>query len=74
VVPIYYGAKSIGRFFDTKGMFIANSLNDIIRICNNIDETTYSRLLPHIDNNEQLVKKYQKLDDRVTAKLKELLG
>jgi hypothetical protein len=74
VVPIYYGARDISKFFDIKGMFIANNINEIIRICNSINETTYSNLLPHIDANEQLVKKYQRIGVRVTEKLKELLG
>jgi hypothetical protein len=74
VVPIYYGAKQIDRFFDTSGMLIANSLNEIIDICNHIDENTYAKMQDVISINEEKVKKYHKLGDRVTDKLKELLG
>lgn len=73
VIPIYYGARSIDRFFDIKGMFIANSLDEIIGICNSIDESTYSSITQFIDINEQKVKKYQRLSDRVTQKIKDLL-
>jgi len=55
-------------------MIIANDLAGIIRACNSIKESTYSEMLPYIDENEQRVKKYFKLGDRVTQKLKELFG
>lgn len=74
VIPIYYGARAIERFFDIRGIFIANSLDEIIRICNDIDESTYSTLTQFADINEQRVKKYQRISDRVTQKIKDLLG
>jgi hypothetical protein len=74
VVPIYYGAKEIGNFFDTSGMLIANSLDEIITITNEITESTYSQLQESISINEEKVKKYNKLDNRLTEKIKELLG
>ena len=73
VVPIYYGAKQIERFFDISGMFIANSLDEIINICNSIDENTYAKIQEAISINEAKVKKYHRLGDRLTDKLKELL-
>lgn len=73
VVPIYYGAKRINQFFDTSGILIANSLDEIINICNNIDETTYVKMQDAISMNEARVKKYHRLDTRLTDKLKELL-
>lgn len=74
VVPIYYGAKEIGNFFDTSGMLIANSLDEIIAITNGITESTYSQMQESISINEEKVKKYNRLGDRLTIKLKELLG
>jgi hypothetical protein len=74
VIPIYYGAKQINRFFDTSGMFIANSLDEIINICNMIDENTYAKMQESISINEAKVKKYHRLGDRLTDKLNELLG
>jgi len=74
VVPIYYGARKISDYFDTRGMIIVNDLAGVIRACNYITESTYSEMLPYIDENEKRVKAYFRLGDRVTQKLKELFG
>jgi hypothetical protein len=74
VVPIYYGARKIGDYFDSRGIFQAESINQIINFCNGLDETTYHKLMPFIDENEKRVKKYFKLGDRITEKLKELFN
>jgi hypothetical protein len=55
-------------------MFIANSLDEIINICNTIDENTYVKMQESISINEAKVKKYHRLGDRLTDKLNELLG
>jgi hypothetical protein len=72
VVPIYYGARRIGDYFDTRGMIIVDDLAGIIRACNGIRESTYNDMLPYINENENRVKAYFNLGDRVTRKLKEL--
>lgn len=74
VVPIYYGAREIGNYFDQRGMIIVKDLASIIRACNGITESRYAEMLPYIEENEQRVKQYFKLGDRVTQKLKELFA
>lgn len=74
VVPIYYGAKEIGNFFDTSGMLIVNNLDELITVTNWITESTYSQMQDSISINEMKVKKYNRLGDRLTEKMKELLG
>jgi hypothetical protein len=73
VVPIYYGAKQISNYFDTDGMLIADNIDHLIDICNGIDDSTYSKMQNAISINEQKVKKYNRIGDRLTEKLKELL-
>lgn len=73
VIPIYYGARKIDKFFDARGILIANSLDEIIEICNRIDDNTYASMEVFTEINAELVKKYYRLGDRVTEKLKELL-
>ena len=55
-------------------MLIANRLDEIIAITNGITESTYSQMQESISINEEKVKKYNRLGDRLTIKLKELLG
>jgi hypothetical protein len=57
-VPIFYGADNIGEFFNTNGFIIANSTQEIIEKCNSLDETSYSKMIPAIEDNYERSKKY----------------
>lgn len=50
-IPIYYGCDNIGDFFDINGIFIANSVSDIIDICNSLNEKTYNSMIESIEEN-----------------------
>ena len=43
-IPIYYGPSNIGDFFNIDGIFLVNSVDDIIDTCNRINENTYDSL------------------------------
>jgi hypothetical protein len=63
-VPIYWGCENIGKFFDTKGFFIVNSLEDITNICNSLNENSYQEKIEFIEKNFELAQKYITILDR----------
>lgn len=72
-IPIYYGTDNIGDFFDINGFYIANNFNEIINICNSLDENTYKEKLSFIEKNFELSKKYITIIDRLEVVIKEIL-
>lgn len=73
-IPIYYGCENINDFFNINGFLIANSADEIIRICNSIDETTYQNKIKHINSNYQKSLDYLYLTDRLQKKLQQILS
>lgn len=55
-IPIYVGCKNIGDFYDTRGMFIADSLEGIVEICNSLTPETYNNMLEYVEKNYELSK------------------
>lgn len=64
-VPIYYGCKNIGDFFNKEGIIQVNSLEGLIEACNLMTpeiyrvlkpamEDNYNRSLEWLDNQEQI--------------------
>jgi hypothetical protein len=64
-VPIFYGCDNIGDYFDTRGFFRANTLNEIIEVCNTINQRTYQDLLEYVEINYEKSKKYINLLERL---------
>ena len=56
-VPIYYGCTNIGDYFNTDGMFIVNSVEQIIGVCNRLTEDTYKAMLPAVEDNYNRLQK-----------------
>jgi len=50
-VPIYYGCTNIGDYFNTAGIIIVNSINEIIDVCNRLTLDTYFDMLPAMEDN-----------------------
>lgn len=50
-VPIYYGCPNVEDWFDTRGFIIIDSLDEIINACNSLDENTYNKMLPYVEEN-----------------------
>ena len=72
-IPIYYGCPNIGDYFDIRGMFIVNSVQEIINVCNSLTEDSYKEKLKYVEKNYLLSKKFIKIDDRIKEKIKELI-
>lgn len=65
-IPIYWGCRNIGEFFDTQGIIMANSADDVIRKVNSITPSVYEDRKAHIDKNFEIAKEYARyFGDRV---------
>lgn len=72
-VPIYYGAKQIGSYFDADGIIQAD-IKDIPKIINEMDpEAEYEKRLTAINNNYEIVKNYQCFEDTFYRQYQALL-
>ena len=56
-IPIYMGCPNIGDYFDTRGMIIVNSAEEIRCELLNISVEKYQKMLPYAKKNKELMKK-----------------
>jgi len=56
---------SIGEIFDLKGMIIFNNIDDLKDIIDNLKEDTYDKLLPYVNKNFEIAKKFIDWDDNI---------
>lgn len=64
-VPIYFGARKIGEFFDERGIIRAESIDDIRRIVDYLQENgeeEYEKRLPFIEENRKRVAEYENFE------------
>lgn len=52
-IPIYLGCPNIREYFDERGMFIVESVEEMIKVCQSIDENTYKKMLPYLQENHK---------------------
>ncbi len=52
-IPIYLGCPNVRDYFDERGMFIAESVEDIIKISKSIKKDTYKKMLPYLIENKK---------------------
>jgi hypothetical protein len=69
-IPIYWGCPSIGNFFDTNGMLIFDTIEELKMIINSINEEFYYSKIESIKNNYKEAKKYLLADDIIYQNLK----
>lgn len=50
-VPIYYGAKNIGRFFNRRGIFVVRNADEAVATCNSLTASTYDSMHAAIEDN-----------------------
>ena len=63
-VPIYYGAPNIERFFDTSGMILCKSEDDIKNAIRNATPELFAQLSPKLSTIRQTAAHYGDLDGR----------
>jgi len=64
-VPIYYGCPSIHKFFNINGIIMFDTIDECLDIIKNITPEKYSDMLPYIEENFAIAKKYDvfKIDE-----------
>jgi|ERR1035437_2169519 hypothetical protein len=72
-IPIYWGCENIGNFFDVGGMYIVNNMDDIICICNSLDDNAYKNKIDYVNNNFKTSQQYITILDRLEYTIKKIL-
>ena len=72
-IPIYYGPSNIGDFFNSKGIFLVNSVSEIINVCNSINENTYASLHDVIEENYNISLNYKNMEETMLLNVKKVL-
>jgi len=72
-IPIYWGCTNIEEYFNTKGMIIVNSIEEIIDACNNITEEDYQNKIEYVEENYNKALKWADHPERIYKKIKELI-
>lgn len=62
-VPIYWGCTIIDEYFDTRGLIIVDSVNEIINVCNSLTPQIYYDMLPYIEGNYELGLRHYRYED-----------
>jgi len=70
-IPIYYGCPSIGDFFDTRGFFTFDSIEELDSIIEKLDENLYSSLLNYVEINFNKSLNYIMADEIIFKKFEE---
>lgn len=64
-VPLYIGCPNISDFFDTRGMFIVNTLEELIEVIKDLESETYNNMLKYVEINYELSKNYTDIRGRL---------
>jgi hypothetical protein len=64
-IPIYWGCKNIGKFFDTRGILEFNDLEELAGIFNEISKypTMYNTMFPFVKENFERAKEFIRYED-----------
>ncbi len=73
-VPVYWGCPNIGDWFDTRGMIIVNSLDDLINKVNNIKPEHYKILNELIEDNFEKSQNFVNFAERIKEKIEEIIN
>jgi hypothetical protein len=73
-IPIYLGCPNIHNWFETEGMFIVNSIEDIKNVLLTIDENTYQSKITYVENNYNKSQNFVDFGIMIEDKLKKLLN
>ena len=62
-VPIYWGCTNVGDYFDTRGMYVVNSLEEIASIVGSLTEKDYIEKIQYIKSNYIAAQDYTVVED-----------
>tara|TARA_Y100000114_G_scaffold125027_1_gene120941 strand:+ start:2714 stop:4210 length:1497 start_codon:yes stop_codon:yes gene_type:complete len=75
-IPIYWGCPNIDDFFDTRGMIICETADEVLEACKKVDQNfgLYDEMKKYVDDNFEKAKKYcESLSKRIEKEIKDKL-
>ncbi|RZI46048.1 hypothetical protein [Candidatus Finniella inopinata] len=66
-IPIYLGCPNVRDYFDERGMFIAETVEDIISMAQSIQPDTYEKMLPYLQENKKRAEALMELESKYKA-------
>jgi len=72
-IPIYWGCPNINAWFDTRGMIVVNTVDDIIDAAQNLNDSLYESLMPHVHENFARCQKFVDINEHIRNKLLQVL-
>ncbi|MBP9752360.1 MAG: hypothetical protein KBD31_00915, partial [Proteobacteria bacterium] len=63
-VPIYMGCPNVGEWFDTRGMIIVNSLEEMKEAISKLTPELYEEMLPYVKKNKEITQQLLTLKQR----------
>lgn len=69
-IPIYIGCPNIDSYFNMDGIIVANNEDEIIKICNALNEKDYYNRIDAVEDNFEKAKKWLDWSKRVEDKVK----
>ena len=73
-IPIYIGCNNIGEYFDLRGMFHVNSLEEMVEVCNTITTETYQNMLEFVNINYDKSMNYHDFRKRIEDEVKSFIS
>lgn len=64
-IPIYWGAKNIGNYFNKDGIITFESVSDLENILKNINQDTYEKMYPFVKENFEKASKFTTVEDYI---------
>jgi len=71
-VPIYWGCKNLGEFYNHEGFILCETEDDIIKVCNSLTPEDYIKREIAIDENYETAKYYADLFGRFRDTISEI--
>lgn len=73
-VPIYWGCTNLSDFFNTNGMYVINSVDEAISVCNKITPDDYYNMTDAINDNYNRGLEYWNYEHQLSKIIKKILA
>ena len=73
-VPIFWGCKNIGDFFNMNGMLIINNEHEAVNVCNSLNKESYNNMTDAIEDNYQRCLKFANLAENFKHTLQKVIN
>lgn len=68
-IPIYFGCSNLEDYFDIRGVFRVSSVEDIVEVCNSLNENSYHEKMEYVEKNYQTSFLYSDYKLRVQSEI-----